>query len=116
MKTELTQFDIVTNNDNQLVLIIKTEIDGKSKVNERIFITKADVDAIGKKTSGGMNLITPEPEVIKHFIVKQHDDWKYSIHHTIGPVDDRKEIKVRGDDLEKVQADYDKIKKKLMGQ
>ena len=57
-----------------------------------------------------------EPEVIKHIIVKGHDDWKYSIHVTIGPVDDRKEIKVRGDDMTEVLADYSKLKTEMMKQ
>ncbi len=49
-------------------------------------------------------------------IIKQHDDWKYSLHSTIGPVDNRHEIKVRGDNKEEVLADYEAIKKALMRQ
>lgn len=60
--------------------------------------------------------MAPEPEVIKHLIVKGHDDWKYSLHVTLGPVDNRKEIKVRGDDMTEVLADYSKIKMELMKQ
>ena len=49
-------------------------------------------------------------------IIKPHDDWKYSLHSTIGPTDGRHEIKVRGDSKEEVLKDYEEIKKELMGQ
>ncbi len=58
--------------------------------------------------------MAPDPEVIKHIIVKGHDDWKYSLHTTIGPVDNRHEIKVRGDDMTEVLADYSKIKTEML--
>jgi len=54
-------------------------------------------------------------QVIRHIVEKSHDEWKFSIASTIGPTDNRHEIKVRGDDIESVMKEYEEIKKKLTG-
>ncbi len=54
-----------------------------------------------------------EEKVFRHIVEKSHDDWKYSVEISSGPADNRKVIKVRGDDLEKVLADVTKQKKEL---
>lgn len=54
-----------------------------------------------------------EEKVFRHIVEKSHDDWKYSVEISSGPADNRKVIKVRGDDLEKVLADVKKQKEAL---
>ncbi len=52
--------------------------------------------------------------IFRHIVEKNHDDWKYSIHLSIGPADNRKEIKVRGDIKEEVLADFKSIKEDVL--
>ena len=50
------------------------------------------------------------PTIIKHIVEKQHDDWQYSVELIFGPADNRQNIKVRGDDLEKVKKELKELK------
>lgn len=54
--------------------------------------------------------MAPDPEVIKHIIEKGHDDWKYSVTVIVGPTDGRRELKARGDNIDEVIADINKLK------
>jgi len=55
-----------------------------------------------------------QPTVFRHIVEKSHDDWKYSIESSIGPADNRHNIKTRGDDLQTVLKEHAIAKKAVL--